>query len=147
MTKKICTLQNEIANGGVSSPRCSTATAPISLMPDATSHMWARFRTEPNQNKKLWICKMWEGHYMHVERGDLWNRWALWIWGCERWSVSLRSAFAIVFVVVVADWVCAERVKERERERGGEGGSISEMVFSFYFLGRSIGGRNVRAGT
>ena len=71
--------------------------------------------------KKLWICKMWEGHYMHVERereiGDLWTRSALWIWGCERWSVSLRSAFAIVFVVVVADWVCAERVTERERER------------------------------
>lgn len=39
------TLQNEMANGGVSSPQCSTVTAPISMISDAASLIYGRFRT------------------------------------------------------------------------------------------------------
>lgn len=55
-----------MASGGVSSPQCSTATAPISAIPDAESLMYGRFRTEKYAYAKCEIIITYK--YVHIER-------------------------------------------------------------------------------
>ena len=57
-----------MASGGVSSPQCSTATAPISVISDAASLMYGRFRTEKYAYAKCEIIITWKYVYREKER-------------------------------------------------------------------------------
>lgn len=92
-------MQNETANGGVSSPWCSTATAPISVKSVTTSPKYGLFRAEKNilNNKFKERCN--QSHikliYSIQRWGNLWNRWALLIWHLGRKILILGSPLKI----------------------------------------------------